>query len=140
MTCRRWFVAVALCVAVSPSFAVAASKGARSGASHATHVKGSPKKDASPAKAPDRRPRETHATTARATPVVPRDADGRLHRSAAAKHAFEAQSGYPHGRPGYVVDHKVPLACGGADAPGNMQWQTVGEAKAKDRLERRGCR
>jgi len=37
------------------------------------------------------------------------------------------------------VDHIVPLACGGADAPGNMQWQTTQEAKAKDRVERRGC-
>jgi len=33
----------------------------------------------------------------------------------------------------------VPLACGGADSPGNMQWQTVGEAKAKDKVERKGC-
>jgi hypothetical protein len=38
------------------------------------------------------------------------------------------------------VDHVVPLACGGADAPSNMQWQTIAEAKAKDRKERLGCR
>jgi hypothetical protein len=38
--------------------------------------------------------------------------------------------------PGYVVDHVVPLACGGADAPANMQWQTTTDAKAKDRWER----
>jgi hypothetical protein len=30
-----------------------------------------------------------------------------------------------------VVDHIVPLACGGSDAPSNMQWQNVAEAKAK---------
>lgn len=41
---------------------------------------------------------------------------------------------------GYVIDHIVPLACGGEDAPSNMQWQTVAEAKAKDRWERNGCR
>jgi hypothetical protein len=35
--------------------------------------------------------------------------------------------------PGYVKDHVVPLACGGPDAPSNMQWQTVQDAKAKDR-------
>ena len=40
---------------------------------------------------------------------------------------------------GYVIDHVVPLACGGADAPSNMQWQTVVEAKVKDRWERQGC-
>jgi hypothetical protein len=50
------------------------------------------------------------------------------------------QTGYPHGRTGYVVDHIVPLACGGADMPSNMQWQTAVAAKAKDRVERAGCR
>jgi hypothetical protein len=49
------------------------------------------------------------------------------------------QSGYPHGRKDYVVDHVVPLACGGADSPSNMQWQTKAEAKAKDKWERTGC-
>jgi len=47
--------------------------------------------------------------------------------------------GYPHGRQGYVIDHIVPLECGGADVPSNMQWQTVQEAKIKDRTER-NCR
>ncbi|MDD8018261.1 MAG: HNH endonuclease signature motif containing protein [Bacteroidota bacterium] len=46
------------------------------------------------------------------------------------------QSGYPHGRPGYVVDHIVPLANGGSDSPSNMQWQTKADAKAKDKWER----
>jgi len=71
---------------------------------------------------------------------VPRDAKGRIVRSESAKHAFEVQTGYPHGRPGYVVDHIKPLACGGADAPSNMQWQTIAAAKAKDKTERAGCR
>jgi hypothetical protein len=60
---------------------------------------------------------------------------GRIHRSEAAKRTFLRQTGYPHGRPGYVVDHIVPLARGGTDAPSNMQWQTVAEAKAKDKWE-----
>jgi hypothetical protein len=42
--------------------------------------------------------------------------------------------------PGYVIDHIIALPCGGADEPGNMQWQTVAEAKAKDRWETIGCR
>lgn len=41
--------------------------------------------------------------------------------------------------PGYVVDHIRPLACGGADNPGNMQWQTEAAAKLKDKYERAGC-
>ena len=49
------------------------------------------------------------------------------------------RSGYPRGRPGYVVDHIVPLCAGGADAPSNMQWQTVDAAKVKDRQERAMC-
>jgi len=50
------------------------------------------------------------------------------------------ETGCPNGRPGYVIDHIQPLACGGADTPSNMQWQTVAEAKAKDKTERIGCR
>ena len=49
------------------------------------------------------------------------------------------QTGHPHGWPGHVVDHRIPLACGGADALSNMQWQTIEEAKAKDKVERQGC-
>lgn len=41
--------------------------------------------------------------------------------------------------PGYVVDHVRPLCAGGADHPSNMQWQTVADAKLKDREERRMC-
>lgn len=41
--------------------------------------------------------------------------------------------------PGYVIDHIKPLACNGIDSPNNMQWQTVKEAKAKDKWERLKC-
>ena len=41
--------------------------------------------------------------------------------------------------PGYWKDHVVPLACGGADAVVNLQWQTIAAARAKDKWERRGC-
>ena len=67
---------------------------------------------------------------------VPRDSHGRIKRSEAAKRAFERESGYPHGRPGYVVDHIVPLSKGGADDPSSMQWQPIEDAKAKDKTER----
>lgn len=42
--------------------------------------------------------------------------------------------------PGYVIDHIVPLCACGPDDPVNMQWQTIAEAKRKDRRERRQCR
>lgn len=66
-------------------------------------------------------------------------------RSARAVREFKAahhcpSTGRASGRcPGYVVDHIQPLACGGADAPSNMQWQTIAEGKAKDRWERKFC-
>jgi len=45
-------------------------------------------------------------------------------------------TGKTHGAcPGYVVDHVQALKHGGADTPSNMQWQTVSEAKAKDKWE-----
>jgi hypothetical protein len=45
------------------------------------------------------------------------------------------QTGYSHGRPGYVIDHIVPLKKGGCDCPANMPWQTIEAAKAKDQWE-----
>jgi hypothetical protein len=69
----------------------------------------------------------------------------REERSEAAKDAFKREQPCPAtGKgsgpcPGYVIDHIVPLACGGPDAPSNMQWQTVAEGKAKDLWERKDC-
>jgi len=79
------------------------------------------------------------------TGAVQRDSRGRIARSPEAKKSFEAQvpcpaNGKSRGRcPGYVIDHIVPLACGGMDDPVNMQWQTVADGKAKDKWERKAC-
>jgi hypothetical protein len=59
--------------------------------------------------------------------------------SRAAKHTFKVQTGYPRGRPGYVVDYRTSLACGGEDAPYNMKWQTIVDAKAHHKAERERC-
>jgi len=77
----------------------------------------------------------THDTGNHAAVGVERDSNARIKRSEAAKEAFMRQSGYPHGRPGYVVDHIIPLKRGGADTPSNMQWQSKEEAKQKDKWE-----
>lgn len=77
----------------------------------------------------------SYSHTARYSFSAARDGQGRIARSSAARYAFMARTGYPHGRPGYVVDHTVPLKRGGTDAPSNMQWQTKDAAKAKDRWE-----
>lgn len=66
-------------------------------------------------------------------------------RSAKARAEFKRlnpcpATGKPRGScPGWVIDHVHPLCAGGVDAPSNMQWQTVEDAKAKDRAERAMC-
>ena len=70
-----------------------------------------------------------------------RDSHGKIKRSPEAKRTFQRSHPCPStGRtsgacPGYVIDHVQPLKHGGADAPSNMQWQTVAAAKAKDKVE-----
>ena len=74
------------------------------------------------------------------------NAEARTKRSQSAKVEFKHQhpcqaTVSPKGRcKGDVIDHIVPIACHGADAPSNMQWQTAADAKAKDRWGRKGCR
>src|SRR5438552_625194 len=83
--------------------------------------------------------RHYRAPSARSHTYTSPNSRGRIPRSRQAKDDFLRRTGYPHGRPGYVVDHVVPLCAGGADAPSNMQWQTVEEGKVKDRQERATC-
>jgi hypothetical protein len=42
--------------------------------------------------------------------------------------------------PGWVKDHIDPLCNGGPNAVSNMQWQTIADARAKNRWERAICR
>jgi hypothetical protein len=72
-------------------------------------------------------------------------ADARIKRGHTATVAFKQKHPCPATGArkgpckGYVIDHLKALACGGADAPSNMQWQTVADAKARDKWERKGC-
>jgi len=71
--------------------------------------------------------------------------DAKTYRDQAQRAAFMRlnpcpSTGLRRGKcPGYVVDHREALACGGADAPYNMQWQTKQAASDKDKWERKGC-
>lgn len=73
--------------------------------------------------------------------TCPRDKHGRIERSVSAKTEFKREHSCPStGKakgacPGYVIDHVIALKRGGMDNPRNMQWQTISEAKAKDRWE-----
>jgi hypothetical protein len=89
--------------------------------------------------------RATKTAPSTATGPILRNPNGRIERNAAAKSAFQEShpcpaTGLKTGScPGYIVDHVKPLACGGADAQANMQWQTTVAAKEKDKIERAGC-
>lgn len=71
------------------------------------------------------------ATAASSTTAAPHN------RSPAQKDAFRKNSPCPStgsttgACPGYEVDHVNPLACGGADSPGNMQWLTKDDNRHK---------
>ena len=77
--------------------------------------------------------------------LVPTFADAHVNRSMSAKRAFARDVACPatglHKLPckGFVIDHVKPIFCGGLDNKSNMQWQSVADAKAKDRVERVGC-
>ena len=89
--------------------------------------------------------RVTSATLLIAACTLSMDAPARTPRSAAEIAAFKRENPCPATQlrrgacPGYVIDHMWPLACGGEDHQRNMQWQTVAEAKAKDKWERKMC-
>lgn len=74
---------------------------------------------------------------------VSRTDAGRIKRSYAQRAAFRAEWPCPStGRregacPGWAVDHVIPLACGGIDAPVNMQWLPRDAKRLKDSFERR---
>lgn len=70
------------------------------------------------------------------------DVEASTCRSTAVKRQFDKEQGYPHGRKGYIVDHKCSLFCGGRDSTSNMQYQTTVESKKKDLWENTplGCK
>lgn len=88
----------------------------------------------------------SHATKHHSTPspsTVRRNAHGKIARDPRSKASFRRSHPCPStGRtsgacPGYEVDHVRPLACGGADAPGNMQWLSRAANRSKGS---EGCR
>lgn len=157
LSIRRWRFTWAFILVFALTLGTGASgsngSGSKGSGSKTVHVKGHTRKDgtyvpphtrsAPTSKKAGEKSSSGAKTTTTARPLpnpsVNRDQNGRIQRSASARHAFARQTGFPNGRPGFVVDHIVPLACGGADAPSNMQWQTVEQARLKDKTERMGC-
>ena len=147
---------LAILISITPAFATRSSSHSYSTHSHSLHSysarsSGSHRSHSSTGGTYRTRSTYSHRHSYRtrsprtSTYGIQRDSHGRIKRSAAAKNDFKRQHACPStGRssgacPGYVVDHVRPLECGGADAPSNMQWQTVADGKAKDKTER-NCR
>ena len=140
----RTRIAIVLLILVMIPLESMAQKGGRASSSRSSSRSTSSKSRAGSARSAKSSARKSSAKKSTAaiskkSTVAQRDGNGRIKRSAAAKREFMKQTGYANGRKGYVVDHIVPLECGGADVPSNMQWQTVAEATIKDRTER-NCR
>ena len=149
----KWLVLLPLSIALAaPGYAQKGSRSARASSAPKATSAQTPRasksavprasKPAAPKAIKGSVPKATKSTAPKASEggvPVTRDKDGRIVRSETAKHAFESQTGHPGGWSGHVVDHIVPLACGGSDSPSNMQWQTAADGKAKDKVERRGC-
>ena len=118
-----WIAAAVLaaCIAVAPPLL---AKGSSHGSAH-------PYSSRSPG----------GSSHSQAVPGVKRDSSGKIARSPQAKHDFQKSNPCPStGKssgscPGYVINHVNPLKRGGADAPSNLQWQTIEQAKHKDRWE-----
>ena len=82
------------------------------------------------------------------TALIPRDAAGGIKRSMAVRAQFVRDTPCPVNHqvtgacPGWSVDHVIPLAEGGCDTAGNMQWlpltiKSCAGTQCKDRWERR---
>lgn len=56
-------------------------------------------------------------------------------RSTTQTDRFKRLTGFPHGRPGYIINHMRPLHCHGADLPSNMVWEDSAFAHLQDRVE-----
>jgi hypothetical protein len=139
----RSFLPFGLALVVAFSLGFQTPVLAQKGTSHSSsHSKSSHSTSSHKSSGTSKTDKKTSTSTQHNAPyceTCARDKNGKILRGDAAKDAFKNQTGYPKGRPGYVIDHIVPLACGGKDDTSNMQWQTVAEAKAKDKVERKGC-
>src|SRR6266568_4288358 len=126
---KRWIVIFIILVVSLLSAASFARGGVHRSGAHASGSYSHFSRSYSHSVGSHSRKSNSSATKATRAHGVDRDSGGKIKRSAAAKKEFKKETGYSHGRPGYVVDHVVPLKRGGADSPSNMQWQTKEAAK-----------
>jgi len=81
-------------------------------------------------------------TEIRCCEVPLRDADGSIYRNASVLYWFKKAHPCPSTHltsgacPGWIMDHVIPLACGGVDAVWNIQWLPIEMWKEKSKWER----
>jgi hypothetical protein len=139
---RKTFIATLLFGLLLPFGALAQKSPSDSTPAAGTHPAAKPKAPKSPKPKREKPPKPAKVKPPKAatkSAATGRSAARPAARSTSPKKEFMVESGYPKGRPGYVVVYIVPLECGGPDIPSNMQWLTVDEAKIKRRTERE-CR
>jgi hypothetical protein len=66
-----------------------------------------------------------------------RDAGGTIIRSQTVLRAFQREHPKPQDGRKWIMDHVVPLACGGCDAVQNLQWLPEEQWRAKSLWERK---
>lgn len=72
--------------------------------------------------------------------VPARNADGTIARSSRVLSEFERAWPKPAPLPNgerWIRDHAIPLACGGCDAVGNLQWLPEHQWREKSKWERK---
>ena len=135
----------ALLVGASPATALSPSHGS-SHSTYSSHSKGSshssaPSHNSTGHPSAKTSASHTHYSAHHKAQGVQRDFHGKIKRDPEQRSKFMHSHPCPStGRtsgacPGYVVDHVKALKHGGRDEPSNMHWQTVTDAKAKDKLE-----
>src|SRR5262245_56716235 len=111
---RRTGVALAAIALLVP-LTVVAQKGGRSSA-HSSRSS-STRSHTTSSKPRSTATRSRKSSVPKKSTVAKRDSNGKIRRSASVRADFMRKTGYPKGRKGYVVDHIVPLECGGVDDP-----------------------
>lgn len=73
--------------------------------------------------------------------TVTQKSEGQEARNREQVNLFHIQTGFPHGRHGYVVDHIIPFCYGGSslDSTWNYQWQRLDSSYTKNKYEVELC-
>lgn len=74
----------------------------------------------------------SHAQQSKQKPRVElRSKNSQEERAPSAREEFMRKTGFPKGRPGFVIEYIIPLDKGGTDTSVNMRWKEKAQPKAK---------